>query len=234
MPSNPIPEDNAIEIPTADVILIWSGGDPDITDEVQYHIYFGDNPDPPFIGGTFFLPWNHTPIHFPFPYDLEYNTTYYWKIIAEDKHGDSTEGPIWRFTTKEEPVPDLNCDGTLSWVNVNPGASVTGYFTVENIGESGSLLDWEIDDYPDWGIWTFTPSSGDDLLPNNPVTIGVTVIAPNQQNEEFTGNVTIVNKENSSDFCTIDVSLATPVIQPSPQSQSIFNIHSFIKRLMFR
>ncbi len=116
------------------------------------------------------------------------------------------------FDCEHQPplMPDLDCDGSFSWTDVEPGGVVTGDFTVSNIGESGSLLDWEIESSPEWGSWTFDPQDGYNLPTGTPITVNVSVVAPNQQNEEFTGNVTIVNKENSSDFCTIDVSLATP------------------------
>ena len=110
-------------------------------------------------------------------------------------------------------IPDLNCEGSLGWTNIAPGATVTDSFTVENSGDPGSLLDWEIDEYPDWGDWTFTPSSGDGLLPDDPVTVGVTVIAPDEPETEFTGEVKIVNNEDPDDYCIIPVSLVTPVNQ---------------------
>ena len=108
-------------------------------------------------------------------------------------------------------VPDLECEGGLSWSSVKPGEEVTGSFTVENIGDSYSLLDWEISEWPDWGDWTFTPLSGNNLKPEDGAfTVNVEVVAPDEENEEFSGEVKIINKENESDTCTIDVSLATP------------------------
>ena len=50
-------------------------------------------------------------------------------------------------------IPDLNCHGELKWTDVKTETEVNGSFTVENIGEAGSRLDWEISEYPDWGIW---------------------------------------------------------------------------------
>ena len=112
--------------------------------------------------------------------------------------------------------PDLDCEGDLDWVDVTPGETVTGSFTVENIGDAGSELNWEIDTYPDWGTWTFTPDSGTGLTPeDDPVTIEVEVVAPEDPETEFTGSVKIVNKENANDYCTIDASLVTPVSQQS-------------------
>ncbi|UCF13165.1 MAG: hypothetical protein JSW06_02630 [Thermoplasmatales archaeon] len=108
-------------------------------------------------------------------------------------------------------IPDLTCEGDLTWTNVKPGETVTTTILVENIGEPGSMLDWEICECPTWGEWTFTPSSGDDLTPEDgSVTIEVEVVAPEQQNQEFTGEVKVVNRENNDDFDIIPVLLKTP------------------------
>ena len=39
------------------------------------------------------------------PGDLEYDTTYYWMIVATNGDGDTT-GNVWSFTTEDEPLPD--------------------------------------------------------------------------------------------------------------------------------
>lgn len=110
---------------------------------------------------------------------------------------------------------DLDCDGSLSWTEIEPGSTVSGEFTVENIGEPGSLLDWEISEYPDWGTWTCTPDQGDNLMPEDgPVTVEVEVVAPDDPNEDFEGEITLVNSNDPADICIIDVSLATPQGQP--------------------
>ena len=137
---------------------------------------------------------------------------------------------MWEFTTVEA-VPDLTCDGTLSWTDVSPGGTVTGNFTVENIGDPTSLLDWKIESKPDWGIWTFIPEDGDDLTPEyGPFTVEVSVVAPDEQNQQFSGQVTIVNKEDSTDNCTISVSLATPSNQPSNNHLLLQFIQKLIQR----
>jgi hypothetical protein len=112
--------------------------------------------------------------------------------------------------------PDLDCAGTLSWTDVEPGATVTGTFTVENIGDSLSLLDWEIESYPDWGTFTFDPDGGLDLTPEaGAVTVTVDVVAPEDPETEFEGEIVLVNSEDPDDICIIDVALATPVSQQS-------------------
>jgi len=119
-------------------------------------------------------------------------------------------------------VSDLGCTGSLSWSNVKGGETVTGSFTVENIGDSCSRLDWEIESYPDFGSdWTFTPNDGDDLTPaDGAVTVEVLVVVPSvksmvkaaldDQEEEFNGTVKVINKDDPSDYCEIPVSITVP------------------------
>jgi len=111
-----------------------------------------------------------------------------------------------------ELIPDLRCTGSLDWT-CKPGDTVTGDFTVENVGDPESMLDWEIVEWPDWGQWSFTPMSGVGLKPEDgSVIVYVELGAPKNRyrttkNWEFTGEVKIVNQEDSSDSCTIPVNL---------------------------
>ena len=110
--------------------------------------------------------------------------------------------------------PDLDCNGALSWIDVKSGDVVTGSFTVENVGEPTSELDWEIESYPTWGTWTFAPLNGDDLTPEaGAITVEVSVVAPDKKNKEFDGGIKIVNRAAGGDQCYIQVSLATPRIK---------------------
>ena len=110
--------------------------------------------------------------------------------------------------------PDLDCNGALSWIDIKSGDVATGSFTVENVGEPTSELDWEIESYPTWGTWTFTPMEGDDLTPEDgAITVEVSVVAPDKKNKEFDGGIKIVNREAGGDQCYIQVFLATPRIK---------------------
>ncbi len=121
----------------------------------------------------------------------------------------------------EPAYPDLDCEGELNWTDIEPGSTVENEFTVSNIGDAGSELNWEIFEYPDWGNWTFTPENGMDLTPDDsPFTVEVSVEAPDEQNQEFTGEIVIVNSDDPDDTCTISVSLATPV----PKNLFFYNI----------
>lgn len=202
-PSNPSPIDGATDVNIFSE-LSWDGGDPDVYDTVTYDVYFGTtNPPPQVINNQTETTYN--PI-------MDYKTQYYWKIVAWDNHNAKAEGPIWSFTTEKEPESDLFCDGSLNWDKIKPGSTVEGIFTVENIGIPGSLLDWEIIEYPEWGIWSFNPLNGDDLTPEDgPVTVNVSVVVPDIKNYEFTGEIKVVNLDNMSDNCSIPVYLKTPI-----------------------
>lgn len=216
VPSNPAPRgDFPVDIY---VNLSWDGGDPDLGDTVTYFVFLDYTFPLDLVAIVGPYPANQTRIQYD-PDGLEYFVTYYWMVVANDDHGHSVEGPTWRFITKISPVPDLDCSGNLNWIDVEPGSTVTGNFTVSNIGEVDSLLDWEIISWPEWGTWSFDPSNGSDLTPaDGPVTVQVSVVAPKQVavgireglGKEYTGEVKVVNKENSSDYCTISAYMKVP------------------------
>ena len=109
----------------------------------------------------------------------------------------------------------LEGHGVLSWADVKPGSELTGSFTISSTGEPGSTIDWEIATWPDWGTWAFTPSSGENLTPEEGERIiEVTIVAPETKKESFAGSVKIINSDDSSDSCLIHVSLVTPKHQP--------------------
>jgi hypothetical protein len=105
---------------------------------------------------------------------------------------------------------DLKGNGFLDWSDILSGSTVTGNFTIQNNGDPGSSIDWEVVTWPDWGAWTITPDSGEDFKPEDgEITIDVSVITPNEKNGEFAGYIKVVNIENSSDYCLIHISLTT-------------------------
>lgn len=96
-PSNPYPQAGATDVNIANT-LTWTGGDPDEEDVVTYDVYFGTIPAPPMVSN------NQSPVSYNTG-TLSYKTNYYWKIIAWDTQGLSTEGSVWRFTTESEISP---------------------------------------------------------------------------------------------------------------------------------
>ena len=124
---------------------------------------------------------------------------------------DEYTGGVYKYTPGYES--NLFCEGELRWEEVSPGSTIQGSFDVLSFGEPGSELNWEVQDTPEWGEWTFTPSSGTGLALGDSVTVEVEVIAPSDKKTEFTGAVTIVNSDDSSDTCDIDVYLLTPRVK---------------------
>lgn len=86
------------------VELQWSGGDPNTLDQVTYVIQMGTSPSS--LSNTTIGPFsaNETNISWS-PSQLEYNTPYWWKIVAEDSQGETSAGPVWTFTTINETIP---------------------------------------------------------------------------------------------------------------------------------
>jgi len=106
---------------------------------------------------------------------------------------------------------DLECTGDFSWNERYTRSIILFNLSLSNIGEPGSLLDWEIIEYPDWGNWTFSHLQGLNVTPEaGPFIINIEILVPDEKNSNFIGNITIINKKNSSDFCRISVSLVTP------------------------
>jgi hypothetical protein len=65
---------------------------------VTYNVYLGTSDNPPLISS------NLTESKY-IPSGLSYNTNYYWKVVARDNHGITTEGSVWSFTTSSAPTP---------------------------------------------------------------------------------------------------------------------------------
>jgi hypothetical protein len=108
---------------------------------------------------------------------------------------------------------NLDCTGSLSWTNIHPGETVTGSFQVKNIGGPGSLLNWTVDvSSVDWGTWSFTPESDENLTPEDGFfTVQVSVVAPDQKNSRFEGFIRVVNQDDPNDFDVVPILLKTPM-----------------------
>ena len=136
----------------------------------------------------------------------EYTNPYPNQLINDvfkiDYISDSNQSPS---------TPDLYCEGNLKWTNVPCNGTANGYFFVKNIGGDISFLNWEIESYPSWGIWSFDPEYGENLNPNDiKTTVLVSVIAPDIKNNKFEGTIKIVNQDDPDDFDIISVYLKTP------------------------
>jgi hypothetical protein len=156
-----------------------------------------------------------------------------WMESDDSSYVDSTFRTYSYIST-----PDLACDGALNWTEVKPGEIVTGSFTVENAGSSFSYLNWKIPQWPSWGVWSFTPSSGTGLKPEDgPTIVQISVEAPHTEiPDQYSGQITIVNEEDDSDYCTISALLQTPKNKESISSQLLQSLfihrYSFLERIL--
>lgn len=94
-PSNPQPSDGENGVSTT-VTLSWYGSDSNNL-PLTYSLYFGTSQNPPLYISNLTVP-NYTISN------LNYSTTYYWYVVANNAYG-STQSSLWSFTTQPEPVP---------------------------------------------------------------------------------------------------------------------------------
>jgi hypothetical protein len=140
-PNNPHPINGAINVPIG-TNLSWSGGDPN-GDDVTYDVYFGSVNPPPLVQT------NHDNTTYDPVGILDFDTKYYWKIVALEEFGLNASGPIWSFTTESNIPPNVPSnpfpidgaenvpvEATLNWTGGDPnqGDIVTYdvYFGVTN------------------------------------------------------------------------------------------------------
>ena len=131
-PSNPSPSNNVTNQPLT-MTLSWDCSDPD-GDILTYDVYFGtsSNPTTKVSTGQSGKSINRS--------NLSYGTTFYWKVVAKDSKGATTEGPEWRFTTQSNrapntpsnPSPSNNATNqpltiTLSWDCSDPDGDAITY-----------------------------------------------------------------------------------------------------------
>ena len=138
-----------------------------------------------------------------------------------------------QYIAQEDPSEesDLKCDGTLQWNNIKKNEKVNGSFTLQNIGNSSSILNWTISSFPIWGIWEFTPGSGEGLTPEQgSVIVNVSVVAPDKRNRQFQGSLVIVNTNNPQDFEIIPTYLKTSFSKYSISNLKNHFIFKFIQR----
>lgn len=131
-PFNPKPGDEDT-IFVVDTTLTWSCTDLE-GDPLTYDVYFGRATDPPLVvSGQADTNYD--------PGTLQYDSTYFWKIIAHDDHANSTAGPVWSFTTDDGNDPpaapiavypangatDVPLDTLLRWSCIDPDSDPLTY-----------------------------------------------------------------------------------------------------------
>lgn len=96
-PSSPFPG-NYEKDQQLSLTMSWKCTDPE-NDPITYDVYFGTSSPPPLKQNQSSNIYN--------PGSLEPGKTYYWKIVANDNYGNTIEGPVWSFTTKNNSTEVL-------------------------------------------------------------------------------------------------------------------------------
>ncbi|HBC45476.1 MAG TPA: hypothetical protein DCZ43_00370 [candidate division Zixibacteria bacterium] len=131
-PSNPYPADGAVNQEIS-LNMTWGWNDVD-GDSLTFNIYFGTDANPPLIES------NRRGSSFA-PESLQYDHTYYWKVVADDGHGHQTGSPIWQFSTRALRSFDLL--GQYTDASQGPFFDISGniqssYLYVTNRHSSGT------------------------------------------------------------------------------------------------
>jgi len=204
-PYNPTPRDNKTSVNIYQT-LQWTGGDPNIEDTVTYDVYFGTN--------NSLLPKlesNQSSETYD-PGEMNYDTTYYWEIIAWDNHGAFTTGDIWSFTTGSKSTGGSGGGGAIQPANkvpvANASASDKNGFVNRVVTFNGSYSydeDGEITNY----TWSF----GD----NN---YGYDIITTHTYKKEgvYKIKLTVTDNDDVSNSDSFNIVISQPNNQPiTPQ-----------------
>ena len=142
----------------------------------------------------------------------EEEETYQIKAKSMDMWDDSSWSDPFEVVISSEVFPKICCDPVgLNFGNATAGSTVTGQIYVCNCGDGGSFLNWYVDTatVPTWGTWTFTPDSGTGVAEGDCEVIDVTCLLTDAQGD-YTGSITIINSDDTSDKCVVDTSVTVP------------------------
>ncbi len=139
------PPNNGVDI-SISTHLQWAA----VTAATGYKIFFGtDNPPTNIINGNDLenvLTYN--PAN-----DLEYTTTYYWRIVAYNQGAESIGCETWSFTTADEPPPP----GHFAPVWTTPSMPMTIYVLEALLEETALEIGDEI------GVFDIDPNTGNEI-----------------------------------------------------------------------
>jgi Tol biopolymer transport system component len=172
-PSSPKPFNGETKVSLTPT-LSWVGGDPD-GDPVTYDIYF-DTALPLSHQNSLADKSNPSATTFQPAGPLAGNTLYFWQIVAKDKNGSKTEGPIWQFRT----LVDCTLDISPTTSPILPPTGGIGSFDVK----TGPTCSWKVSSKPDWVKIT----AGAQGTSNGTVKYSVTTPSPTQR----TGNIIVI------------------------------------------
>ncbi len=135
--------------------LSWTCTDPD-GDKLTYDVYFDTSNNPSVVVSD-----KSNPSYAPGT--LQYNTRYYWKILAKDSKGADTTSDLWSFVTKSKPVVE-----TVSQPSMPSGvdSGLINKILQFNTGGSSSSVGHSIQYQFNWGDGSYSGWSNSSTASN--------------------------------------------------------------------
>jgi hypothetical protein len=140
-----------------------------------------------------------------------------WRSCTEFGYGNALDISFQLTGDGEPVVPDLECDGDLRWEDISPETIVNSTIIVSNNGDFGSMLEWNVSSFPDWGSnWTLQWVD-QDYMPENHGFVGTTSAeevylefkAPDKRGK-YTDDIILQNVDNTDDTCSISIYCSVP------------------------
>jgi hypothetical protein len=163
-PMNPSPL-NGEENVTTTINLDWN----DCDHAASYDVYFDTVYPPSFLGVT-------SDSYYELP-KLEYNISYYWKIVAKNQSGE-TQGQDWQFSTKKADffipfgsIGNVNLNGNINIANISSLPANVTLRVYDNEGNKAANDSNFI--IPPNGIVTSWDEIGNIYNYGKPVTVGL-------------------------------------------------------------
>jgi len=180
-------------------MLCWNCTDPE-GDSIFYDVYFDDDDASTLVSD------GQTKNSFS-PGTLEYNTTYAWKVEAEDKGGHSSISEVWTFTTLSAPGLAVS-DSLLDFEDALTDLT----FAITNTGED--TLSWTITVDSAW--ITVDIDSGATVGETDTVT--VTVDRSTMGCDDYAGEVIIVSDTLADTIAVMMQVTGPPTLAIAPVS----------------
>jgi hypothetical protein len=151
-----LPANSAMNVALNEKLSWQAVADPD-GDNVTYDVYFGTDATPVTVTSAGQAGATYTPT-------LTANTTYYWKVVAKDPKGGTSQSAIWSFST----------------LNNSPGAvTLTAPADLETSVAFDATLSWQVVTDPDGDAVIYDVYFGTEVTP-------ATVVSNGQEATTFT------------------------------------------------
>jgi hypothetical protein len=130
------PANGATDCPISQA-LYWQCSDSD-GDALDFDVYFGLVSPPGEVSPA------QTAMSY-IPGTLAYNTTYYWKIEAEDPDGASSSSAEWSFTTMAQPTETVSVPDTPTGLAAGNAGVSLDYTTGGSVSSMGHPVEYRFD-----------------------------------------------------------------------------------------